>query len=174
MPPQPAVNLELLQELLSKANQALGKLDAVADILPESNLLLYYYVRKEAVLSSQIEGTQSSLADLLLYESDEVPSVPVDDVGEVSSYVEALEHGLRRAKEGFPVSLRLIREMHGILLSKGRGSNKQPGEFRISQNWIGGSRPSNAVYVPPPPDYLPDCLSEFEKYLHLEKRPYTS
>lgn len=174
LPPQPPVNLLTLQGLLSKANQALGKLDAVADILPDSNLLLYYYVRKEAVLSSQIEGTQSSLSDLLLHESGEAPSVPVDDVIEVSSYVATLEHGLKRVKEGFPISLRLIREMHAILLSKGRGSNKQPGEFRRSQNWIGGSRPGNASFVPPPPDRLMDSLEAFEKYLHLEERSYAS
>ncbi len=174
LPPQPPVNLLSLQGLLSKANQALGKLDAVADILPDSNLLLYYYVRKEAVLSSQIEGTQSSLSDLLLHERGEVPSVPVDDVIEVSSFVAALEHGLKRVREGFPISLRLIREMHAILLSKGRGSNKQPGEFRTSQNWIGGSRPGNAVFVPPPPDRLMDSLDAFEKYLHLEERSYAS
>lgn len=174
LPPQPSLNLLELQGLLSKANQALGKLDAVADILPDSNLLLYYYVRKEAVLSSQIEGTQSSLSDLLLHESGEAPSVPVDDVVEVSSYVAALEHGLKRVQEGFPVSLRLIREMHAILLSKGRGSNKQPGEFRTSQNWIGGSRPGNAAFVPPPPDRLIECLDAFEKYLHLEERSYAS
>ena len=174
LPPLPPINLLGLQGLLSKANQALGKLDAVADILPDSNLLLYYYVRKEAVLSSQIEGTQSSLSDLLLHESGEEPSVPIDDVVEVSSYVAALEHGLQRVKEGFPVSLRLIREMHEILLSKGRGSNKQPGEFRTSQNWIGGSRPGNAAFVPPPPDRLIECLDAFEKYLHLEERSYAS
>jgi Fic family protein len=174
LPPQPPLNLLGLQGLLSKANQALGRLDAVADILPDSNLLLYYYVRKEAVLSSQIEGTQSSLSDLLLHESGEAPSVPIDDVVEVSSYVAALEHGLKRVREGFPVSLRLIREMHTILLSKGRGSNKQPGEFRTSQNWIGGSRPGNAAFVPPPPDRLMDCLDAFEKYLHLEERSYAA
>lgn len=174
LPPQPPIDLIPLQGLLSKANQALGKLDAVADILPDSSLLLYYYIRKEAVLSSQIEGTQSSLADLLLYESDEAPNVPIDDVIEVSSYVAALEHGLTRVQEGFPMSLRLIREMHAILLSKGRGSNKQPGEFRTSQNWIGGSRPGNAAFVPPPPDRLVECLDTFEKYLHLEERSYAS
>lgn len=174
LPPQPPIDLMPLQGLLSKANQALGKLDAVADILPDSSLLLYYYIRKEAVLSSQIEGTQSSLADLLLYESDEVPNVPIDDVVEVSSYVAALEHGIKRVQEGFPMSLRLIREMHAILLSKGRGSNKQPGEFRTSQNWIGGSRPGNATFVPPPPDHLVECLDTFEKYLHLEERSYAS
>ena len=174
LPPLPPINLLPLQGLLSKANQALGKLDAVADILPGSSLLLYYYIRKEAVLSSQIEGTQSSLVDLLFYESDEAPSVPIDDVAEVSSYVAALEHGLKRVQEGFPLSLRLVREMHAILLAKGRGSHKQPGEFRTSQNWIGGSRPGNAAFVPPPPDRLMDCLDAFEKYLHLEERSYAS
>ena len=174
LPPEPPLNLIPLQNLLAKANQALGKMDAVSDILPDSSLLLYYYVRKEAVLSSQIEGTQSSLSDLLLYESDEIPAVPMDDVAEVSSYVAALEHGLTRVKEGFPISLRLIKEMHAILLSTGRGSNKQPGEFRTSQNWIGGSRPGNAAFVPPPPDRLMDCLDHLEKYLHLEERTYAS
>lgn len=174
LPPKPPLDLLALQGLLSKANQALGRLDAVADILPDSNLLLYYYVRKEAVLSSQIEGTQSSLSDLLLHESGEVTSVPIDDVTEVSSYVAALEHGLMRVREGFPVSLRLIREMHAILLSKGRGSNKQPGEFRTTQNWIGGSRPGNAAFVPPPPERLMECLDALEKYLHQEERPYTA
>lgn len=174
LPPQPALNLLPLQQLLTKASKAIGRLDGVADVLPESGLFLYYYVRKEAVLSSQIEGTQSSLSDLLLYESNEAPKVPIDDVVEVSCYVAALEHGLKRIREGFPLSLRLIREMHEILLSKGRGSHKQPGEFRASQNWIGGSRPGNARFVPPPPERLMECLSAFEKYLHLEERPYSS
>ncbi len=174
LPPTPPLNLVPLQKLLVRAGQAIGRLDGVADVMPDSNLLLYYYVRKEAVLSSQIEGTQSSLSDLLLYESNEAPSVPMDDVIEVSSYVAALEHGLKRLKEGFPLSLRLIREMHKILLSHGRGSNKQPGEFRTSQNWIGGTRPGNARFVPPPPEKLMDCLDAFEKYLHIEERPYSS
>ena len=174
LPPIPPVDLASIQKLLAKANQALGKLDAVSDILPDSNLLLYYYIRREAVLSSQIEGTQSSLSDLLLYESNEVPSVPIDDVVEVSCYVAALEHGLTRVRGGFPLSLRLIREIHEVLLSKGRGSNKQPGSFRTSQNWIGGSRPGNAFFVPPPPDRLMECLDHFEKYLHLEERSYSS
>ena len=141
-------------ELLVRAGESVGRLDGASEVLPEGHLLLYYYVRKEAVLSSQIEGTQSSLSDLLLFESNEAPSVPLDDVVEVSSYVAALEHGLQRLTGGFPLSLRLIREMHEVLLAKGRGSNKQPGEFRTSQNWVGGSRPGNARYVPPPPDRL--------------------
>ncbi len=174
LPPFPILDLAPLQKVLARASQSLGRLDGVSDVLPDSNLLLYYYVRKEAVLSSQIEGTQSSLSDLLLYESNETPSVPIDDVVEVSCYVAALDHGLKRLNEGFPLSLRLIREMHEILLSKGRGHNKQPGEFRTSQNWIGGSRPGNARFVPPPPDRLMECLDQFEKYLHLEERTYSS
>jgi Fic family protein len=174
LPPKPPLDLTALQDLISNANQAIGKLDIVSEILPDSNLLLYYYVRKEAVLSSQIEGTQSSLSDLILYESDQPPSVPIHDVSEVSSYVKALEHGLKRTREGFPLSLRLIREMHAILLAKGRGNQAQIGEFRVSQNWIGGTRPGNAIYVPPPPEKLMECLDSFEKYLHLENRPYSS
>lgn len=174
LPPEPPLNLVPLQHLLVKAYKAIGKLDGVTGVLPDSGLFLYYYVRKEAVLSSQIEGTQSSLSDLLLYESNEIPSVPLDDVAEVSSYVAALEHGLKRIEEGCPLSLRLIREMHEVLLSKGRGSNKLPGEFRKSQNWIGGSRPGNARFVPPPPERLMECLGALEKYLHLEERPYSS
>jgi Fic family protein len=137
--------------------------------LPDLSLLLYTYVRKEAVLSSQIEGTQSSLSDLLLYENDEAPGAPIEDVQEVSNYVAAMNHGLERMRSGFPLSLRLIREIHEILLSQGRGSGKQPGEFRRSQNWIGGSRPGNAVFVPPPPELLAECLNQFELFLHDEQ-----
>jgi cell filamentation protein, protein adenylyltransferase len=126
------------------------------------------YVRKEALLSSQIEGTQSSLSDLLLFESDEIPHVSLDDVAEVSNYVAAIEHGLKRMREGFPLSLRLIREIHSILLHSGRGASKQPGEFRRTQNWIGGTRPGNALFVPPPPDRLNECLDAFEKFLHVD------
>jgi Fic family protein len=174
LPPEPPLNLQPLAGLLAKASKAIGRLDGIADVMPDSGLFLYYYVRKEAVLSSQIEGTQSSLSDLLLYESNEAPNVPIDDVVEVSCYVAALEHGLKRIKEGFPLSLRLIREMHEVLLCKGRGSHKQPGEFRTSQNWIGGSRPGNARFVPPPPERLMECLDAFEKYLHRDERPYSS
>ena len=174
LPPEPPVDLMPLAGLLARASKAIGRLNGVADVLPDSGLFLYYYIRKEAVLSSQIEGTQSSLSDLLLYESNEVPFVPVDDVAEVCCYVAAFEHGLRRIESGFPLSLRLIREMHEILLSKGRGSHTQPGAFRTSQNWIGGTRPGNARFVPPPPDRLAECLDDFEKYLHREERPHSS
>src|SRR5277367_554667 len=136
---------------------------------PDLNLFLYSYVRKEAVLSSQIEGTQSSLSDLLLYENAEIPGVPLDDVQEVSNYVAAINHGLKRLRGGFPLSLRLIREIHEVLLNKGRGSHAQPGEFRKSQNWIGGTRPGNAAYVPPPPEYVMDCLGDLETFLHEEE-----
>jgi Fic family protein len=148
------------------ANRALGRLDGVATLLPETPIFLYAYVRKEALLSSQIEGTQSTLSDLLLYESKEIPGVPIDDVEEVSTYVAAMNHGLKRLRGGFPLSLRLIREIHKVLLSTGRGSNKAPGEFRTSQNWIGGTRPGNARYVPPPPDRVTACMGLLEKFLH--------
>jgi hypothetical protein len=120
----------------------------------------------EAVLSSQIEGTQSSLSDLLLFEADGTPDVSIDDVREVANYVAAIDHGIERLREGFPLSLRLLNEIHGILLSKGRGSDKTPGEFRRSQNWIGGDRPGNAAFVPPPPDVLIECMGALEKFLH--------
>jgi Fic/DOC family protein len=167
LPPQPAVELTGLVDLLDRATAALGRLDGITTVLPAPPLFIYMYVRKEALLSSQIEGTQSSLSDLLLFESEEIPQVPVDDVEEVSSYVAALNHGLRRIrKDGFPVSLRLIREIHGVLLRTGRGSSKQPGEFRRTQNWIGGTRPGNAAFVPPPPERLYECLDAFERFLH--------
>ena len=166
LPPVPPVDLARFQILLEQANQAVGRLDGLTSILPDVSLLLYTYVRKEAVLSSQIEGTQSSLSDLLLYENDEAPGAPIEDVEEVSNYVAAMNHGLERMRSGFPMSLRLIREIHEILLSKGRGSGKQPGEFRRSQNWIGGSRPGNAAFVPPPPEMLAECLNQFELFLH--------
>jgi Fic family protein len=165
-PDAQTLDLASLQGILAEANQAAGRLDGMTSAFPDLNLFLYSYVRKEAVLSSQIEGTQSSLSDLLLYENAEIPGVPLDDVQEVSNYVAALNHGLRRLRGGFPLSLRLIREIHEVLLAKGRGSHAQPGEFRKSQNWIGGSRPGNAAYVPPPPEYVMDCLGELESFLH--------
>lgn len=169
LPPSPRrLDLTSLQPILAEANQAVGRLDGMTSALPDLKLFLYSYVRKEAVLSSQIEGTQSSLSDLLLYENEETPGVPLGDVEEVSNYVAALYHGLERMRGGFPLSLRLIREVHEVLLSKGRGSHAQPGQFRKSQNWIGGSRPGNAVYVPPPPEYVMDCLGELESFLHQE------
>jgi Fic family protein len=155
--------------LLDQANQALGRLDGLASILPDPSLFIYLYVRKEAVLSSQIEGTQSSFSDLVLFESAESPSVPLEDVQEVSNYVAAMNHGLHRLKEDFPLSLRLIREIHKILLSRARGSEKHPGEFRQTQNWIGGTRPGNAAaFVPPPPETVMECMAALEKFVHRE------
>ena len=171
-PPLPpnsrALDLASLQAILAEANQAIGRLDGTISSLPDLKLFLYSYVRKEAVLSSQIEGTQSSLSDLLLYENAETPGVPLDDVQEVSNYVAALNHGLKRMRDGLPLSLRLIRDIHEVLLAKGRGSHAQPGQFRKSQNWIGGSRPGNAAYVPPPPEYVADCMGQLETFIHQE------
>jgi Fic family protein len=169
LPPDPRVDLTVLIELLDRATVAVGRLDGVTAVLPSPPLFIYMYLRKEALLSSQIEGTQSSLSDLLLFESQEIPRVPIDDVEEVSSYVAALNHGLRRIRDdGFPLSLRLIREIHEVLLRTGRGSGKQPGEFRRTQNWIGGTRPGNATFVPPPPERLTECLDAFERFLHAD------
>lgn len=169
LPPSPPLVLEGgLERILEAAVLAVGRLDGVSALLPDRALFLYAYVRKEAVLSSQIEGTQSSLSDLLLFELDEAPGVPLDDVVEVSNYVAALHHGLTRLREGFPLSNRLIREIHSVLLARGRGSGKDPGEFRRSQNWIGGSRPANAVFVPPPHTAVPDCMAALEGFLHAE------
>ena len=170
LPPDPPVRLDALQLSLEQASQALGRLDGLASILPDLPLFIYTYVRKEAVLSSQIEGTQSSLSDLLLFENDEAPGVPLADVQEVSNYVAALNHGLARLRGGFPLSLRLIREIHEVLLAKGRGSGKQPGDFRRSQNWIGGTRPGNAAFVPPPPELVTECMGQLELFLHEERR----
>jgi Fic family protein len=167
LPPHPPI--DWTPELRNKFDQALlalGRLDSVSTLLPDTSLFLYMYVRKEAVLSSMIEGTQSSLSDLLLYELDQEPGVPLDDVREVSNYVAALNHGLHLLKEGLPLSLRLFREVHGVLLSKGRGSNQTPGEFRRSQNWIGGTRPGNAAFVPPPAEQVMECMGKLELFLH--------
>lgn len=168
LPPVPPLNLAPMYGLIEEANHALGRLDGATSVLPDTSLFLYMYVRKEALLSSQIEGTQSSLSDLLLFEADEIPAVPLDDVREVSHYVSAMHHGLERLRGGFPLSLRLIREIHAMLLAKGRGESKLPGEFRRSQNWIGGTRPGNAAFVPPPADRVEPLMGELEKFLHRD------
>lgn len=166
LPPEPPLQMETLKRLLERAALALGRLDSVTLLLPEPAIFLYAYVRREAVLSSQIEGTQSSLADLLLFELEQSPGAPINDVLEVSHYVAALEHGMQRLREGMPLSNRLLREMHGVLLARGRGATKQPGEFRRTQNWIGGTRPGNAHFVPPPPHLVPECMAALERFLH--------
>ena len=170
LPPKPALNLNgSLQQALESTGLALGRLDSVSTLLPDPSLFIYAFMRKEAVLSSQIEGLQSSLQDLLLFELQEGPGIPLDDVVEVSNYVAALEHGLLRLEEGSSLSNRLIREIHGVLLSSGRGSSKAPGEFRRSQNWIGGSRPGSAVFVPPPHTAVPDCMAALKRFLHTRE-----
>lgn len=167
LPPDPPLVLDAaLQDALEQANRALGRLDGIGLLLPDLPLFLYFYVRKEAVLSSQIEGTQSSLSDLLLYESAQAPGVPLDDVQEVSNYVAALQRGMERVRANAPLTGRLIREIHGVLMAKGRGSNQQPGEFRRSQNWVGGSRPGNALFVPPPSGEVLPCMAELDRFLH--------
>jgi Fic family protein len=168
LPPQPALDVESLYALLDQAGAAIGRLDGMSLVLPDPSMFLYMYIRKEAVLSSQIEGTQSSLSDLLLFETTEAPGAPFDDVTEVSSYVAAMNYGLARLKE-FPLSLRLIREIHAELMNNARGGHRQPGEFRTSQNWIGGARPGLAAFVPPPPERLMECLDPFEKFLHDDR-----
>ncbi len=171
LPPEPPLVIDgTLQQALERALLALGRLDSISTLLPDPELFIHSYVRKEAVLSSQIEGTQSSLSDLLLFELEQAPGVPQDDLDlvEVSNYVAALDHGLARLRGDFPLSNRLLREIHGVLLARGRGSDKDPGEFRRSQNWIGGTRPSNAVYVPPPHTAVPDCMSGLERFLHAD------
>lgn len=167
LPPAPPLDLTgRRQRLLERATLAVGRLDSVSTLLPDPQLFLYAYVRREAVLSSQIEGTQSSLSDLLLFELEELPGVPFDDVVEVSNYVAALEHGMTRLREGFPLCNRLLREMHAHLMARGRGSDTQPGEFRRSQNWIGGTRPGTARFVPPPPHEVEPCMAALEHFLH--------
>jgi Fic family protein len=174
LPPIPPIEWSSeLREKFDQALLALGRLDSVSVLLPETSLFLYVYVRKEAVLSSMIEGTQSSLSDLLLFEFEHQPGVPLDDVQEVSNYVAALNHGFNRLNSGFPLSLRLLKEIHSVLLSKGRGKECDPGEFRRSQNWIGGSRPGTAAFVPPPPEHVKECMGKLELFLHdqPEKTP---
>jgi Fic family protein len=170
-PALPPVDLDLsgLHQHLDRANQALGRLDGLTVLLPDVRFLLYLYVRKEALVSSQIEGTQSSFVDVLRFENKVPTAVPKEDVEEVSNYVAAMQHGLRRIQTGFPLSLRLIREIHAILLKGGRGASKTPGEFRRSQNWIGGTRPGNASFVPPPPAEMMEALDRLERFLHDDK-----
>lgn len=167
LPPNPPVKMdEAMNQLLSEANIALGRLDTMGYLLPNIDYIIAMYVRKEALLSSQIEGTQASLDDIFEYESH-VAVKNIQDVEEVVNYIKALNHGLKRLKE-FPMSLRLIKEIHNILLSQTRGMDKTPGEFKRSQNWIGpaGSTLKNASFIPPPPAETLDAMGELELYLH--------
>ena len=171
LPPKPPINLTQLYPYLEKATQALSELNSMVKTIPNPWLFIYMYVRKEALLSSQIEETQSSFSDLILFEHHQKPHVSLDDVEEVSNYVKAIHYGLGQLKADFPLSLRLLREIHNILLSGSRGSKNLPGEFRRSQNWIGGTRPGNALFVPPPVDHMMECLSDFERFLHDNTLP---
>ena len=166
LPPDPPLELaDNLLHKLERATLALGRLDAISTLLPDKDLFIYAYVRKEAVLSSQIEGTRSSLSDLLMFEADEAPGAPVDDVLEVSTYVDALVYGLGQIANGRSLSSQLIREIHGRLLAEGRGSSFNPGEFREQQNWIDGTHPNNARFVPPPHSAISDCMAELVGFL---------
>jgi Fic family protein len=171
LPPKPPVDLAKIYPCLEKATQALAELNSIHKSIPNTSLFIYMYVRKEALLSNQIEGTQSSFSDLMLFEHNQKTAVSFKDVEDVSNYVKAIKYGLDRLKGGFPLSLRLLREIHSVLLSGGRGSGKLPGEFRRSQNWIGGTRPGNALFVPPPVDKLNRCLANFEDFLHDDSLP---
>lgn len=172
LPPEPPVDLAKIYPYLEKATQALAELNSIHKSIPNTSLFIYMYVRKEALLSSQIEGTQSSFSDLMLFEHHQKPTVLLEDVEEVSNYVKAIKYGLDKLKREFPLSLRLLREIHGVLLSGGRGSGRLPGEFRRSQNWIGGTRPGNAIFVPPSVDKLDQCLASFESFLHDDSLPF--
>jgi Fic family protein len=167
LPPQPALDISgKLQTRLNEALIALGRLDAISTLLPDAKLFLYSYVRKEAVMSSQIEGTQSSLSDLMLYEMEGQPGVPMDDVQEVSCYVNALTLGVERIRQGHAISFRLLTEVHQALMTSGRGIQRSPGEFRRNQVWIGGHRADEATFVPPPANQLADCWAALEQFIN--------
>lgn len=167
LPPRPPLQLDgRLQARINQAMLALGRLDAMACLLPNASLFLYSYVRKEAVMSSQIEGTQSSISDLMLFEMDALPGVPVDDVQEVSCYVRALIQGVQQIREGQPLAYRLLTDLHRVLMTSGRGISKSPGEFRRNQVWIGGHRADEATFVPAPANELATCWADLERFLN--------
>ncbi len=170
LPPEPALMInEELSSLLTKAERSLARMNGIAHTLPDSNLFIAMYVRKEALLSSQIEGTQASLEDVFEVESGKETD-NINDVEEVINYIKALNYGIERL-EKFPMSLRFIKEVHKILMTGVRGQHKSPGDFRISQNWIGGSGGdiNNAIYIPPSVDDMKTAMSDFEKYMHENK-----
>lgn len=175
LPPKPALSIDgKLQQLMERAVLALGRLDAVTTLLPNEFLFVYSYVRKEAVLSSQIEGTQSSLSDLLLFELDQAPGVPIDDVTEVSNYVKAMERGLELIRAGHEISNDLIREVHAILLNSGRGHTKVPGEFRTGQVWVGSWDPADAELMPPPHTRVINCMDALIRFLRSDTTELTT
>ncbi|AKH62729.1 MULTISPECIES: Fic family protein [Photorhabdus] len=172
LPPVPPLDINSkLQRRINEAMLALGRLDAISTLLPDEHLFLYSYVRKEAVMSSQIEGTQSSLSDLMLFEMEGMPGVPMDDVQEVSCYVNALSLGVQRIQESYPITFRLIKELHTALMTSGRGISRGPGEFRQNQVWIGGHRADEATFIPPPANELADCWAALEKFINDVPEP---
>jgi Fic family protein len=174
LPPEPSLEIDVaMQTLLDRANQSLGRLDGVTLLLPDPDQFIYTFVRKEAVLSSQIEGTQSSLSDLLLFEHDAALGPLREDAQETANYIAALNHGLAQIVQpgAPPLSARLLREVHGRLLQSGRGSHKASGEFRRTQNWLGGSRPGLARFVPPPAQEVVPAIAALERFIHNEPRP---
>lgn len=171
LPPTPDIDMQYLYPYLEKAAMAVAELNGVSKSIPNTKLFIYMYVRKEALLSSQIEGTQSSFSDLILFEHHQKPEISIEDVEEVSNYVKAINHGLTRIKGDFPLSLRLLKEIHAILLSGTRGERNLPGEFRKSQNWIGSTKPTNALFIPPPPEYMMECLYDLENFLYDNTLP---
>jgi len=170
LPPNPPIKYDnKLQLLLSEADRALARLDGVAVVLPNPDLFVAMYTKKEALLSSQIEGTQASLEGVLTFEADLKPKEDINEIKEVINYVKAMNFGIDRLrKNDFPMSLRLIKEIHKILLRGVRGSSKRRGEFRESQNWIGpqGASIEEAVFIPPPPDLIKDLMSDLEKFMY--------
>jgi len=168
LPPDPPLELDVeLHRLLDRANQALGRLDGITLLLPNPSQFLYAFIRKEAVLSSQIEGTVSSLSDLLLFENEAAPGVSEEDLEETANYIAALNHGVNAIASGdLPLCNRLLRQVHERLLRSGRGADKSPGEFRRSQNWLGGTGPGDARFVPPPWEEVGPAMSDLERFLH--------
>ncbi len=166
LPPFPPLELAPLVPLIAQAQTALGRLDAASNLLPDADLFLYSFIRREAVLSSQIEGTRSSISDLLLYELDDPSGVPVDDVVEVSNYVNALNYAVNELGAGSSIDAELLCRAHGILMQSARGSDKEPGQLRSRLNWINGRHPAYADYVPPPPAEVPAAMQALTSYIN--------
>lgn len=172
LPPVPPIETDQLNDLQMTAALAVGRLDSVSTLLPDANLFIYSFVRREAVLSSQIEGTRSSISDLLLFELDDRPGVPIDDVREVSNYVDALDFALDAIREGGKIDEHLLCEAHAILLNSARGSDKEPGKLRDKLNWINGRHPAEAEYVPPPPEDVRRCMEELCTFVNADEGPH--
>ncbi len=165
LPPLPPLDMEQLNDVEIAAALAVGRLDSVSTLLPDANLFIYSFVRREAVLSSQIEGTQSSISDLLLFELDDPPGVPLDDVREVSNYVDALDFAMEQIRNGRSIDEDLLCGAHGILLDSTRGGDKEPGKLRQKLNWINGRHPADAEYVPPPPEEVRPCIRDLCEFI---------